>query len=538
VWIWQTGGQLLQRIEAHPAPVWGVAFSPEGNQVASASGDGTAKIWSATGQLSQTLRGHDASVWALAFSPDGRQIATASMDNTLRLWSREGKLRHILQGHRGPVWDVDFCSNQTLASVSSDASAKLWGVAGQLLRTFASDATLLGVSCRGGFVAASGKNNLVKIWAQNGAFRRILAGHRALIRDVAFTQNGLKLVSGSDDGAVKMWSRNAFLVRPLYGQWNNDRDTLWSVTVSPDGRLLASIGGDRVQIYDRQGNFLHKLSHRQYNYRNAVFSADSRFLIATNDQGESPVWELARLSSQSLAPLRFLPAPKGLKMALAASPDGKTLAVGGDLQEIWLTDLKTQAVTRIPDLPDRIWALSFSADGEVLASASEDGTAKLWTRQGKLLTTLNHGGAVWGAAISPQAPIVATVSREGTLKLWDFQGNLLRTIPGQSNGLTRVAFSPDGQTLATGGIDSAIRLWSLDGKLLKVLPGHRGSVISLAFSPEGKLLLSGGDGGVAMLWDLAKIQQTNDESYACQWLADYLRHSEEATPDDRQLCPP
>jgi WD40 repeat protein len=310
------------------------------------------------------------------------------------------------------------------------------------------------------------------------------------------------------------------------------------VAASPDGRFFATTGGAWIYLYNRQGNLLHRFSLNQYTHHHVVFSADSRWLIASNNEGDSSLWDLENLDAQGNRPAQFLPAPKGVKISGAVSPDGRTLARGGDVREIWLTDLQTLAVTRIPNQPDRIWALSFSADSQVLASASEDGTAKLWTRQGKLLATLHHGGAVWGAAISPTAPIVATASREGTLKLWDFQGNLLRTIPGQSKGLTRVAFSPDGQTLATGGIDNTVKLWNLEGNLLNVLPGHRGSVVSLTFSADGQLLLSGGDEGAGMLWDLEKIRQTNEDQYACQWLGDYLEHSQDVSPEERQLCPP
>ncbi len=125
--LWRRDGTLITTLKGHEAEVWSVAFSPDGNTIASGSGDKTVKLWRRDGTLITTLKGHEDDVMSVAFSPDGNTIASGSGDNTVKLWRRDGTLMTTLKGHEAYVSSVAFSPDgNTIASGSGDKTVKLW----------------------------------------------------------------------------------------------------------------------------------------------------------------------------------------------------------------------------------------------------------------------------------------------------------------------------------------------------------------------------------------------------------------------------
>ena len=207
-------------------------------------------------------------------------------------------------------------------------------------------------------------------------------------------------------------------------------------------------------------------------------------------------------------PVRTLTGHTAAVWGVAFSPDGRLLATGSDEGTARVWDTATgEHLRTLAGHAGGVRGVAFSPDGRLLATASRDGTARLWDpAAGKHLRTLTgHAGTLWGVAFSPDGRLLATASVDGTARLWGpAAGKHLRTLTGHTDRVWGLAFSPDGALLATASADQTARLWDpAAGKHLRTLTGHAGRVQGIAFSPDGALLATTSADQTARLWDPA-----------------------------------
>jgi dipeptidyl aminopeptidase/acylaminoacyl peptidase len=257
--VWNAvSGQELHSLNGHTGGVLSVAFSPDGRRLASASDDQTIKVWDAVlGQELRMLKGHTNAVTAVAFSPDGQRLASASFDQTVKVWNAvTGQGLCTLKGHTRAIQSVAFSPDgQRLASASDDQSVKVWDpLTGQELRTLkghTGGVQSVAFSPDGQRLASASGDHSVKLWdAVSGRELRTFKGHTNWVFGVAFSPNGQRLASASYDHTVKVWEAvGGQELRTLKGHTAG----VWSVAFSPDGQRLASATDDGiVKVWDAQ----------------------------------------------------------------------------------------------------------------------------------------------------------------------------------------------------------------------------------------------------------------------------------------------
>jgi WD40 repeat protein/serine/threonine protein kinase len=510
VWDARTGRKLVA-VPTHQDTVWGLAYSPDGRRLATGSWDKTVKVWDAlTGQEVLTLRSKD-KVFSVAFSPVGPYLASAGYGGTVEVWKTTGEKLRTLRGHTTIVQSVTFRPNsRQLASASGDI-VKVWDLTtGQNLFTLRGHRW--GVFCvayspDGRRLASVAQDKTVKLWdATTGGELLTLRGHAGPVRGVAFSPDGRHLATASDDQTLKVWDATTGVeLRTLRGHTN----WVTGVAYSPDGQRLASAGEDvTVRAWDETADQEARTSRgRRQHVWGVAFSPDGRCLAPVSGNQTLKVWDVK--TSQEL-------------LTVAGQFFGNDVAFSSDRQRLaWVC----------PDGSVKVWdaaagrevhafraprqwvtGLAFSPDGRRLAAATMNQTVSVWdltTGQGAFTLSQKTKECPCKVAFSPNGRHLAWSSYGGTVRVCDMAtAREVLTFPGHADEVHCLIFSPDGRRLAWGGYRRTVKLADVaSGQELLTLRGHNHTVSSLAFSPDSWRLASGSYDQTVRVWDLKTGQE-------------------------------
>jgi len=464
IWDAASGEERLVLSSCHER-VHGVAWSPDGQRLATASDDGTARIWdAASGEELLALRGHQERMYGLAWSPDGQRLATASSDRTARIWDvARGEGLLVLCGHEDEVWGVAWSPDgQRLATASSDRTARTWDAASGeellVLRGHQERAYGVAWSPDGECLATASRDRTARVWdAACGEELLVLRGHQDRIYGVAWSPDGEYLATASRDRTARIWDAargEGLLV--LCGH----EDEVWGVAWSPDGQRLATASGDRTaRVWDAAyGEERLVLSGHQDDVWEVAWSPDGRCLATAADDRTVRIWDAARGEE-----LLVVSVPQNRMYGLAWSPDGQCLATAADDRTARIWDAaRGEELLVLRGHQDRVYGVAWSPDGQRLATASRDQTARVWdaVHGEELLVLSGHQDRLYGVAWSPDGKYLVTASRDRTARVWDAKDGTQRAIPCvHADWVTGVAWSPDGQRLATASRDRTARVW-------------------------------------------------------------------------------
>lgn len=447
--IWTDTGVLLSELPGFGHTLSAAALNADGKRVVTASRDGVAWIWQVDESHATTLvamlkgdAGDVGAITSTSFSPDSAYVVTASSDRTARVWWADGALLAELTGHGGPVNSAAFSPDGThLITASEDGTARVWTADGSFITRFKTRSgprplvrQRMTVVSAGGplrplppagasaVFSANGARVLTTsdgsawMWKADGTSRIELEGHQGQVTSAAFSDDGMHVVTASDDGNARVWKVDGERVAEVPS------------AELPHGRKVSS----------------------------ASFSADGSRVVTVLDS-MAQVWRLdnkARIASFE---------NQGKVLSAVLGPTGLRVVVAdGPYVSVWTAD--GTLVTRLEGPRSPVHLATFSADGTQLVTASEDGSAWVWKADGTLVAQLvdprGHHVKIHSAAFSRDGTYVVTGTEDQAVRLWRSDGTLVLVLNVRGGPVRSVAFSPDGTHLLTAS-DTLSRKWCI-----------------------------------------------------------------------------
>ena len=436
-------------------------FSPAGDLLVTASERGEAQLWRvADGSNLQTLE-HYWWVVGINFVEKGQRLLVALYNGEIRAWDLEEHAEPVVHPDIKHAWvaygTMESSDHRFLASYSIDGKARIWDR--QTLTPYSD-------------------------WLSHGS----------AVKTVAFHPDGTQLVTGGQDGHLRLW-RVAPARKHLREYHHQPGQEITAVALSPDGRMLATgwgqrDGGGSAQLWSVEGESIALLEH-QAEVTDLKFSRDGSRLATTSRDGTAKLWNLEGElleTFQHRGPVRSAQFSGDSKTLLTASEDGSAYLWGETAREL-----------KVGDAP--VVDAKFDTLENRVAVASEDGRCVIFELDGEGQQELTHRSALRRVVWGPSSQMILLCGRDGTALLFDLRANTKKMFS-HSLMVVNGDFDEAGKKVVTTSLDGSVSVWdTATGDALASPDRHGGPVLSATFSPDDRSILTVSKDGTAQIWD-------------------------------------
>lgn len=505
VWDFDEGSYIGQPMRGTKNFASSVAVSTDGHRVAAEDVEGTVRLWDTqSGRLIAPLPiDPGTSVFALEFSPNGRVLATGGGGGAVRLWDAETGAA-LRETHR--VSDENMEGDDTIESLA-----------------FSPDGSVVAAGGRTVGLASLNGGMPLRIWnADTGSLIGApIVGDYGVINSLAFSPDGRRIVTGSDDETIQLW--DAGTSQPI-GKPVSFQADVWQVAFTREGNKIIAVSGDAVQMLD--GNLDAHLPFETAGSHAAALDSGGAFGVDTTIATPQIVVlrdnVLRRLDANTGRLVSDFRSDALLAMRdVASSRDNRWLAIAGEDNAIRVLDTSNGHLVGKPlrQQDNQVDDVDFSPDGTMLASADSGGKVRLWDwRKGEQI----------GEPLDHEYVETVTFSEDGkhlfsrglgSIWIWDVTA---RPPTGKQVGgpnypvsFTAIGVSSDGRYLATGSDSGEIQQWDVGSgeKHGREMQGHDNEVKDVTYSPDGRYLVSVGARGTddtLRFWDVASGRQIGE----------------------------
>jgi WD40 repeat protein len=555
---------------AGPVRLNDLAVSPDATSLVTTVVGGEAQVWDlSTRRVRFTLPG--GADMRVAYGDRGR-IAVTNGDGA-QIWDAESGKQVRAVDHGAEVRDLAFdLGARRLVTVGEDGTASIWEMdSGRRLHAFPvnSNVTAVTFDRQGRRLATGSADGSVAVWdSATGRKVQDFLGHDDKIMTVAFSPDGNRLTTASEDFTARIWS--VITGRTLITLAGHTNTVSWA-GFTPDGERIATASADSTaRVWDaRSGRLLLTLAGHTNPIEGAAFDRTGATLFTASWDGTVKIWDASTMHSESIRRLAFEPGNGELLATASADTTVKLwkVASGPDTTCADMTSGTLNAAGKpLRGHNDSVSSVAFSPNGEILATASDDQTVRLWkVGSGQLVATLSghrdivndvawsadgllataasdgviiwkvssadgHGAnprimhrllerhQVYSVAFDPEGISLATADENGTLAIWDVTSGQMKTsFTAHVGPIRKVAFSPvrGSGLLATAGVDKTARLWDAPNRKIQEF-SHANVVTDVAFSPDGKRLATASLDKKVKVWEVGSDEPLTIISHSAE----------------------